>query len=533
MLSLSDESSSRLFQYTLLLSSLPLLAITLNVVRQLIQPRDKSLPPEIFHWIPFVGSAIEYGNDPIKFFFKCQQKYGDIFTFVLFGRKVTVALGAKGNDFVLGGKHANLSAEDAYAHLTTPVFGKDVIHDVPNEIFMQQKKFVKAGLTTESFRAYVGMIEDEVSNFMDRDPSFRTYQAVAPEVDNWGRFDAHKVMAQMTILTASRTLQGREVRSGLDKTFAQLYEDLDGGFKPINFLFPNLPLESYRKRDHAQQKMTEFYLDIINKRKTGISPSDDTDMISVLCNQSYRDGRTLPDHEVAHLMIALLMAGQHTSATSGSWVLLRLAANPDVAEALYKEQVQHFSNDDGTLRSPIYEELKALPILDSVIRESLRVHPPIHSVMRYVRANIPVPTALAAPSEDGIYVVPKGHHVLASPAFSQVDPRVWRDSEKWDPSRWMDKDGQAQNALRSSDEGDTPGKGVSRGTESPYQPFGAGKHRCIGEQFAYLQLGTVISTIVRKIEMRLPTSFPKNNYHTLITSPSEPRMISYRRRRLA
>lgn len=43
------------------------------------------------------------------------SQYGDIFTFVLFGRKVTVALGAKGNDFVLGGKHANLSAEDAYA----------------------------------------------------------------------------------------------------------------------------------------------------------------------------------------------------------------------------------------------------------------------------------------------------------------------------------------------------------------------------------------------------------------------------------
>lgn len=94
---------------------------------------------------------------------------------------------------------------------------------------MQQKKFVKAGLTTDSFRAYVGMIEDEVTSFMDRDPSFRTYQTVASEVDNWGHFDAHRVMAQMTILTASRTLQGREVRSGLDKTFAQLYEDLDGG----------------------------------------------------------------------------------------------------------------------------------------------------------------------------------------------------------------------------------------------------------------------------------------------------------------
>jgi hypothetical protein len=41
-------------------------------------------------------------------------QYGDVFTFVLLGRKVTVALGSKGNNFVLGGKSTAFSAEDAY-----------------------------------------------------------------------------------------------------------------------------------------------------------------------------------------------------------------------------------------------------------------------------------------------------------------------------------------------------------------------------------------------------------------------------------
>lgn len=49
------------------------------------------------------------------------SQYGDVFTFVLFGRKVTVALGAKGNNFILGGKVANLSAEDAYTVRHTSV----------------------------------------------------------------------------------------------------------------------------------------------------------------------------------------------------------------------------------------------------------------------------------------------------------------------------------------------------------------------------------------------------------------------------
>jgi sterol 14-demethylase len=72
---------------------------------------------------------------------------------------------------------------------------------------------------------------------------------------------------------------------------------------------------------------------------------------------------------------------------------------------------------------------------------------------------------------------------------------------------------------------------VSKGTDSPYQPFGAGRHRCIGEQvcvgmlvnccidddrvwkFAYLQLGTIIATVIRRVQLRMETPVPEHNYH--------------------
>jgi sterol 14alpha-demethylase len=131
---------------------------------------------------------------------------------------------------------------------------------------MEQKKFVKVGLSMENFRAYVGMIEEEVEDFIRSDPAFSKAQVIGS--NEWGRFDVADVMSEITILTASRTLQGKEVRSNLDKGFAGLYSDLDGGFTPINFLFPNLPLESYRRRDRAHKKMSEFYINIIKKRKS-------------------------------------------------------------------------------------------------------------------------------------------------------------------------------------------------------------------------------------------------------------------------
>ncbi|EIM91312.1 cytochrome P450 [Stereum hirsutum FP-91666 SS1] len=518
----------------LCLLNVPILAVVLNVLKQLILPRDPSLPPEVFHWLPYIGSAPAYGQDPLAFFFKCREKYGDVFTFILFGRKVTVALGTQGNNFVLGGKVAHFSAEDAYKDVTGPVFGDDVVYSVPNEVFMEQKKFVKFGLTTENFRAYVGMVQNEITQFMEHEPAFQTWQM--NDINEWGKFDVLKVLQQVTMLAAARTLQGKEVRDGMDKSFAALYEDLDNGFTPIHFMFPKLPLPSYRKRDIAHKKMTEYYLNILKNRRDGKSVMEDTDMLAALSNQKYRDGRTLPDTEIAHIMLALLLAGHHTSSTTGSWALLHLASRPDIADAILEEQTKQFGNPDGTLRPPTYEELKGLPVLDSVIRETLRMHPPIHSIMRVIRADVPVPPTLAAPSKDSAYVVPKGHYVLASPIVSQMDPRLWNEAEKWEPSRWNDENGQAQQAFKlyADENGEKVDYGfgaVSKGTESPYQPFGAGRHRCIGEQFAYLQLGTLIVTIVRAVEMRLPNEVPKHDYHTMVTMPCKPREIHYRRRK--
>lgn len=54
-------------------------------------------------------------------------------------------------------------------------------------------------------------------------------------------------------------------------------------------------------------------------------------MIATLLEQRYRSGESLKEHEIANMMIVLLMAGQHTSSATGSWALLHLANNPDVA----------------------------------------------------------------------------------------------------------------------------------------------------------------------------------------------------------
>ncbi len=69
--------------------------------------------------------------DPFDFFFSCKEKYGDVFTFVLLGRKFTVCLGTKGTEFILNGKLKDVNAEEVYTGLTTPVFREGVVVNQP------------------------------------------------------------------------------------------------------------------------------------------------------------------------------------------------------------------------------------------------------------------------------------------------------------------------------------------------------------------------------------------------------------------
>ena len=85
------------------------------------------------------------------------------------------------------------------------------------------------------------------------------------------KLEVLKIMSELIILTAGRSLQGKEVRDGMNSQFARIMEDLDGGFTPLNFMFPNLPLPSYRRRDKAQKALSDFYLEIMRKRREGES----------------------------------------------------------------------------------------------------------------------------------------------------------------------------------------------------------------------------------------------------------------------
>ncbi|KAL4781155.1 cytochrome P450 [Aspergillus varians] len=508
------ERCSNLSVWALLglgLLSFLVVAVVANVLRQILF-KSPNEPPVVFHWFPFVGSTISYGIDPYKFFFECRAKYGDIFTFILLGKKTTVYLGTKGNEFILNGKLKDVCAEEVYSPLTTPVFGRHVVYDCPNAKLMEQKKFVKYGLTSDALRSYIQLITAEVDDFAQKSPSFQ-----APK----GVLDVSKTVAEITIYTASRSLQGKEVRDKFDSTFAELYHDLDMGFAPINFMLPYAPLPHNRKRDAAQKRMAETYTEIIKARRKMGDKKDSEDMVWNLMSCVYKNGTPLPDQEIAHMMIALLMAGQHSSSSTLSWILLHLSRHPEIVDELYQEQLKVLGSD---LRLT-YDNLQKLELHSKIIKETLRIHAPIHSIIRAVKSPMLVPGTS--------YVIPVSHNVLSSPGVSARSEEFFPNPLKWDPHRW---DGNPIANSTDDEEKIDYGYGlVSKGTNSPYLPFGAGRHRCIGEQFAYVQLITITAALVRQFKFDTVSesdkqSIPETDYSSLFSRPAGKSFVQYEKR---
>ncbi|KAM9288362.1 LOW QUALITY PROTEIN: lanosterol 14-alpha demethylase [Cariama cristata] len=398
------------------------------------------------------------------------------------GKSFTYLLGSDAAALLFNSKNEDLNAEDVYSRLTTPVFGKGVAYDVSNAVFLEQKK-MQTGLNIAQFKQHVSVIEEETKEY------FKAW-------GESGEKDLFKAFSELIILTASHCLHG-EIRSLLNEKMAQLYADLDGGFSHAAWLLPGwLPLPSFRRRDRAHKIKSIFYKVIQKRRK---SEEKEDDILQTLLDASYKDGRPLTDDEIAGMFIGLLR-GQHTSSTTSAWLGFFIARDKSIQEQCYAEQKAVCGDDLPPLT---YDQVsQGSSLLDRCLKETLRLRPPIMTIMRMART----PQTVAG------YSIPPGHQVCVSPTRLTTDSEPPERCSRLQPDHLQDNPAAVEKFA--------------------YVPFGAGRHRCIGEHFAYVQIKTIWSTLLRLYEFDLIDDyFPTINYTTMIHTPNNP-VIRYKRRSL-
>lgn len=140
------------------------------------------------------------------------------------------------------------------------------------------------------------------------------------------------------------------------------------------------------------------------------SHSETPNVFQTLIDASYEDGSKLTPHEITGMLIATVFAGHHTSSGTAAWVLIELLRHPQSMQSVVKELDELFGGD-GKIT---FESLRQIPKLDNVLKEVLRLHPPLIILMRKVMKDFQVKD----------YTIKAGKFVCAAPAVTHRIPEV-------------------------------------------------------------------------------------------------------------
>jgi sterol 14-demethylase len=432
------------------------------------------------------GHLEDLRSDPIDLLHRVRDECGDIGRFRLADRDVVLVSGAAANEVFFRAPDSVLDQGEAYPFMT-PIFGKGVVFDATPE--QRQEMLKNQALRGEMMRGHATTIENEIRRM----------------VAGWGdegEIDLLDWFAELTIYTTSSCLIGKPFREELDASFAHHYHQLEKGTDAIAYVDPYADIESFRERDEARLALVALVQGIIDKRVArGKVPREERDLLDVLISLTHEDGSAYYSADViTGIFISMMFAGHHTSSGTAAWGLIEMLRHSDVMADVVAELDDLYA--DGSEVS--FQALRSIPRLEAVLKETLRLHPPLILLLRVAQEEIEL---------DG-HRIPPGTMVGATPRVSNRIPEDFPDPDRFDPGRYIDP---RQEDL------------TNRWT---WIPFGAGKHRCVGNAFAMMQLKAIFSVILRdyEFEMTQPADSYRDDTSKMVIQLEKPCRVRYRRR---
>jgi len=432
------------------------------------------------------GHLTEFRTDPIALMQRVRDECGDVGSFQLADKQVILLTGAEANEFFFRASDEDLDQAQAYPFMT-PIFGKGVVFDASPE--RRKEMLHNSALRGDHMKSHAATIEREVRR----------------AIEDWGdtgEIELLDFFSELTIYTSTACLIGRKFRDQLDSRFANYYHLLERGTDPLCYVDPYLPIESFRIRDEAREHLVGLVEEIMNQRIANPpKEKSDRDMLDVLVSIPGEDGRPrFTADEITGMFISLMFAGHHTSSGTSSWTLIELMRHPDIYAEVRNELDELYA--DGQEVS--FHALRQIPRLENVIKETLRLHPPLIILMRVAQGEFEVQG----------YPIHQGDFVATSPAISNRIPQDFPQPNDFDPDRY--------EKPREEDV-------LQRWT---WIPFGAGRHRCVGAAFATIQIKAIFSVLLREydFEMIQPPESYRNDHSKMVVQLARPALVRYRRR---
>ncbi|KAJ7116228.1 cytochrome P450 [Mycena crocata] len=276
-----------------------------------------------------------------------------------------------------------------------------------------------------------------------------------------------------------------------------------------------VPMPGRRILNTAHAKMHAIGAQIVSQSKARIRTEGDSaqqelktlagrrDLLSVLLKANVSptvpENQRLTEQEVIAQIPTFFVAGHETTSSAAAWALHALSLHPAVQSKLRAELLTVETDN------PTMDELNALPYLDSVVRETMRVHSPAVHTQRCAVQDDVLPLAKPYIDQEG-----KAHHSLPIrkgqlmyiPILAvNTDTEIWgEDAREFKPERWQ-KIPEGASAIP--------------GVWSNLFTFFAGPHNCIGFRFALVEMKAILFTLLRAFEFA--NAIPKGRIGIITT----------------
>ncbi len=423
--------------------------------------------------LPIIGETIDFFRDR-DFALTRHQRYGAIFKTRIFGQRTIFLQGAAGNRFIL--TNENELFQVAWPPSVAALLGDLSLALQTGHVHASRRKLLAQAFQPRALAGYVETIQEISDRYCDR----------------WlqlGQFAWYPELRNYTLDVACKLLIGLD--RAQETSLGDRYEIWVQGLFSIPL---DLPFTPFGKAIRSRAQLLAEIETLIRSRQDRPVPTSKVDALDLMLSAQDDDGQRIGIEELKNQVLLLLFAGHETLTSALASLCLLLAQHPTVLAAARAEQEQ--------LRTePLtFETLKQMTYLDRLLKEVLRLVPPVGGGFRSVLREC----------EYNGYRIPQGWQVLYQINATHQDPTIYRDPGLFDPERF--------NLDRAEDRVEIFG----------HVPFGGGLRECLGKEFAKLEMKLFAARLVRDFDWQL---VPGQDLSSIVVPTPKPRdglQVSFR-----
>jgi cytochrome P450 len=418
-----------------------------------------------FETLRLVRKSYSY---PLEHAQELQARYGNAVMQKLAGRTIVHLFGADAHRLALVNEGQVFSNKKAWDQIIGRIF--------PNGLMLRDgddhryhRRLMQAGFKSAAMQRYM----------LEMEPQVRQAVADWPVVPGQPLL-AFPMFKKMTLDLAATIFLGMDLGEEATRLNNAFEATVAASMPKIPLAIPGTILwRGIRAREYMCQY---FYKQLASKREaTG------SDMFSLLCNATDEDGNRYTDQEVIDHMNFLMMAAHDTTTSTLTSMTYALARHPQWQQRLL-EEVQSLGVEH--LR---YEDLDRLELTEWVMKEALRMYPPLSTLPKYS----------VAPFDFEGLGIPADAIVITYPIHTHYMDEYWSEPQQFDPMRFSNE------------------RAEHKRDSYCWVPFSGGAHMCIGLHFAIMQIKLVMFEMLRSYRWSLREGYEMPVQQSPISKPRD------------